>query len=299
MLIQHLAKEMKNVENEPAQCLALSAAANIGGTEIAETLGNCILQVLQNPRSSESVRKKACLALVRIYRENPSTFVLNEQMVEMLMSLLQDHSFGVQLSGASLVLQLMPKNKDGLGKIFPVVLTMLQRIFFEMSVPMDYQYGRNPVPWLVMKYLKILNFKQEWTQEETGRISRVIDVCLQKNDLLLNTKEVHTNMMLLFEAINLVIATRLSEDFMTRSATILGGFLIAKQSNVRYLSLETLTRLVSACTDVIPHLDKHRQTLYLALRDPDNSIRRRTLSLLYVLCTQSTAEEIVSELLNY
>lgn len=299
MLIQHIGKEMKNVENEPAQCLALACAANIGGTEIAETLAPSILQVLNDPKSSEFVKKKAALALVRIYRETPSVFVYTEDVGRMLVGLLQDPNFGVQLSGASLVLVLMYRNSADLDVVYPIAIAQLIKIFFEYTIPLDYNYGRNAVPWLVLKYMRILQYKNKWTEEEVSKISRVIDFCLQKTDLLLNIKEVHANMMLLFESINLVIATQLSNQFLARAAAILGGFLSAKQSNVRYLSLETLTRLVSASPDVIPSLDKHRQTLYLALRDPDNSIRRRALSLLYVLCTPESAEEIVSELLNY
>ena len=298
LLIEHIRKEM-NSDNEAAQCLGLAAAANIGGTEIAETLAPTIMNMLKNGRNGEFVKKKAALALVRLYRETPSTFVYDESVGRVLISLLQDTSFGVQLSGASLVLVLMVRYANDLQKVFPIAIDMLSKIFFQFQVPMDYTYGRNPVPWLVMKYMRILQYKTQWKNDDIAKVSRVIDLCLQKTDLLLGTKEVNSNMMLLFEAINLVIATQMNSQLLSRSAAILGGFLSAKQSNVRYLALETLTRLVSAAPEVIPSLDKHRQTLFLALRDADNSIRRRALSLLYVLCTPESAEEIVSELLNY
>ncbi|KAH0794942.1 AP-2 complex subunit alpha-1-like [Histomonas meleagridis] len=299
LIIEHIRKEMNNVENEPAQCLALCCAANIGGTEIAETLAPSILQVLMSTRSTDFVKKKAALALVRLYRENPSTFVYTPEFGTTVLRLLQDSNFGVQLSGASLVLVLLQKHTNDLQNVFPIAIQMLNKLFFEFNIPLEYTYGRNPVPWLVMKYLRILQFKQEWTEQELSSITKTIEICLQKTNLLLNIKEVNTNMMLLFEAINLIIATHLSQALLVKSATILGGFLSAKQPNVRYLSLETLTRLVGAAPDVIPSLGQHHQTLFIALRDPDNSIRRRALSLLYVLCTQESAEEIVQELLNY
>ena len=297
LIIEHIRKEMNNVEDEPAQCLAISCAANIGGTEIAETLAPTIFQILNSPRSTNFVKKKASLALVRFYREVPSAY--QPEIVGVLLQLLQDSNFGVQLSAASLVLNLLQRHANDFQDVFPIVLQMLVKLFFEFSVPLEYTYGRNPVPWLVMKYLRILQYKHQWNESDISSITRVIDICLQKTNLILNVKEVNTNMMLLFETINLIISTQLSTALLVKSATILGGFLSAKQSNVRYLSLETLTRLVGASPDVIPSLDEHRQTLFQALRDPDNSIRRRTLSLLYVLCTPESAEEIVQELLNY
>jgi AP-2 complex subunit alpha len=299
LLIEHLRKEMKSVENEPAQCLALAAAANIGGTQVAETLAPTILSVLTAARSSEFVKKKAALALVRLYREVPSTFVYTEQVGSVLAQLLQDPNFGVQISGCNLVLVLLVRCQAELQNLFPIALQQLTRIFFEFSIAPEYQYGRNPVPWLVTRYLRILQYKTVWSQDDIAKVTRVIDVCLQKTELTLSVKEINANLMLLFEAVNLIVTTQLTPQFLSRSATILGGFLSAQQSNVRYMSLETLTRLVSAAPDVIPSLDKHRQTLFQALRDPDNSIRRRALSLLYVLCTPESAEEIVAELLNY
>jgi hypothetical protein len=54
------------------------------------------------------------------------------------------------------------------------------------------------------------------------------DVCLQKTELGLSL----SNLMLLLEATNLAVATQMTPQFLSRCATILGGFLSAQQSNV-------------------------------------------------------------------
>lgn len=299
MFIEHFRKEIRNSENEPGQCLAIAAAANIGGREIAEALSGPILQALINPKNSDFVKKTSCLALCRLYRETPSVITLDPSLVEGLNQLLLNVNYGVQLAAASLILVLLPRSQDKMGGILPTALMQLGKVFFDGTVPPDYLYGRNPTPWLILKYMRILQYKQKWDDAETDRITRILDNCLQKTDVSLAVKEVHSNLILLFEAINFIIARQFSAQLMQRSASILGGFLNAKLSNVRYLALETLTRLVQANQAIIPSLDQHRQTLYLALRDPDNSIRRRTLSLLFAVCTKESAEEIVHELLNY
>jgi AP-2 complex subunit alpha len=299
MLIEHFRKEIRNTENEPAQCLALAAAANIGGKDIAETLSGTMLQALQNPKNSNNVKKLACLALCRLYRESPAVIVVDPTLVESLSQLLFTSNLGVQLSAATFIHVLIPKNADAMKGVYSTVLMQLQRVFFDTIMPQEYIYGRNPVPWLILKYLRILQHKQEWDETEVDKITRILDVCLQKTDTSLPVKEVNTNMMLLFESINFIIARKFSEDLLKKTASILGGFLSAQQSNLRYVSLETLTRLVQTQPDIIPTLDQHRQTLYLALRDQDNSIRRRALSLLFAVCTKESAEEIVHELLNY
>lgn len=44
---------------------------------------------------------------------------------------------------------------------------------------------------------------------------------------------------------------------------------------------------------------KHQETVILALRDPDISIRKRALDLLYGMCDRDNSKTIVSELLSY
>ncbi len=44
---------------------------------------------------------------------------------------------------------------------------------------------------------------------------------------------------------------------------------------------------------------RHQKTIISSLRDPDTSIRRKALELLFTMCTESSAREIVGELLGH
>jgi AP-2 complex subunit alpha len=46
-------------------------------------------------------------------------------------------------------------------------------------------------------------------------------------------------------------------------------------------------------------IKEHLQTILVSLRDPDISIRRRALDLMFCLCDQKSATEVVNELLDY
>ena len=46
-------------------------------------------------------------------------------------------------------------------------------------------------------------------------------------------------------------------------------------------------------------LRRHRQSIINSLQDPDISIRRRSLDLLFAMCNHGNAREIVGELLTY
>jgi AP-2 complex subunit alpha len=58
-----------------------------------------------------------------------------------------------------------------------------------------------------------------------------------------------------------------------------------------------MTRMLMV-TDVQDIIKKHQSQIITSLKDPDISIRRRALDLLYGMCDVSNAKDIVEELLQ-
>src|SRR3981189_2819342 len=132
-----------------------------------------------------------------------------------------------------------------------------------------------------------------------------------------NIQQSNAQNAVLFEAINLAIhlasmaedsnETLLTGDMRERDSTaaqllrqvasLLGKFITARETNVRYLGLEAMSHLASH-EESLEYLRKHQQTVLLALRDKDISVRRRALDLLYSMCDASNAKSTVQELLR-
>lgn len=79
---------------------------------------------------------------------------------------------------------------------------------------------------------------------------------------------------------------------------LLGRFILAKETNVRYLGLDAMAHL-AACSSSLTPVKKHQDTIILSLKDRDISVRRRALDLLYSMCDTTNAKTIVGELLRY
>ena len=88
-----------------------------------------------------------------------------------------------------------------------------------------------------------------------------------------------------------------STKLIRQVAALLGKFITARETNVRYLGLEAMAHLASH-DESLDYLRKHQQTVLLALRDKDISVRRRALDLLYSMCDASNAKSTVQELLR-
>ena len=116
------------------------------------------------------------------------------------------------------------------------------------------------------------------------------------------TKNVNKNNAthaVLFEAINLSIHLGQSSETLPQCINLLGRFISIREANIRYLGLDTMARLSQEQPHTLDDLKKHQSTILFSLKDPDISIRRRALDLVYAMCDTATVKETVSELLNY
>lgn len=116
-----------------------------------------------------------------------------------------------------------------------------------------------------------------------------------------NVNKNNADHAILFEAINLVIhyKDKAYETLWKDILVLLGRFISVSESNIRYLALETMSRL-STNEQVSSFLiSKHLSTILYSLRDKDTSIRWRALDLIFVLCDQESATNVVNELLSY
>jgi AP-2 complex subunit alpha len=115
------------------------------------------------------------------------------------------------------------------------------------------------------------------------------------------TKNVqHSNALnaVLFEAIGLAIHLDTNSPLVSLAANLLARFILSKETNVRYLGLDTMAHLAARAESLEP-IKRQQKTIILSLRDKDISVRRRALDLLYSMCDVDNAEVVVEELLRY
>ncbi|KAJ2179409.1 hypothetical protein GGH18_005587, partial [Coemansia sp. RSA 530] len=111
-------------------------------------------------------------------------------------------------------------------------------------------------------------------------------------------QQMNAQYSILFEAIGLGIHLDIDQALMHESAALLGRFITSRETNVRYLGLETMAHL-AAYIDSLEPLKKFQGVITQALRDRDVSVRRRALDLLYSMCDVDNAKPVVNELLRH
>ncbi|EST06060.1 Clathrin/coatomer adaptor, adaptin-like, N-terminal [Kalmanozyma brasiliensis GHG001] len=287
--------EMSEVNN----CLALHAIANIGGTEMAEALAPDVHRLLISPTSRSFVKKKAALTLLRLYRKHPEVIPAEDWALRII-AIMDDDNLGVALAVTSLVMAMAQDHPEAFSSSYQKAVHRMQRIVVEGDFTAEYVYYKVPIPWLQVKLLRLLQY---YPAPDDPNIRNIIETVLEtiitnSQDSPKNVQHNNAQNAILFEAINLAIQLDTESAVVAKAAVLLGKFILSRETNVRYLGLDTMAHL-AACAESLEPIKMHTNTIILSLRDKDISVRRRGVDLLYSMCDVTNAKVIVSELLKY
>ncbi|KAJ7169898.1 adaptin N terminal region-domain-containing protein [Mycena filopes] len=298
LVVNSIRKDLDG-NNEVDNCLALHAIANVGGSEMAEALSEDVHRLLISPTSHSFVKKKAALTLLRLYRKHPDVIPAAEWALR-IVSIMDDEDLGVVICVTSLVMALAQDHLVPFAVCYTKAVDRLNRLVIEHEYSATYAYYKVPSPWLQVKLLRLLQY---YPPSEDPNIRSILHQVLQT--IMNNSAEPSRNVQhnnaqhaILFEAIGLAIHLDTNSPLVGTAAVLLARFISSKETNVRYLGLDTMAHL-AARADSLGPIKKQQDIIILSLRDKDISVRRRALDLLYSMCDVDNSELIVGELLRY
>lgn len=306
LIIQSIKNDLSS-KNPIHVNLALQCIANIGiGREMAETFAPEIPRLLVSGDTIDVVKQSAALCLLRLFRAMPE-MTLSSEWTSRIIHLLNDQHMGVVTAAVSLINSLVYKNPDEYRGCVSLAVSRLSRIVTASSYTdfQDYSYYFIPAPWLSVKLLRLLqNYPPPDDPGVQGRLMECLETILNKAQEPPKLRKVqHSNAKnaVLFEAISLIIHmdSQQTQQILVRACNQLGQFLQHRETNLRYLALESMCLLA---TSEFSHdaVKKHQDTVINALKtERDVSVRQRAVDLLYAMCDKTNAEEIVAEMLKY
>lgn len=283
--------------------LALQCIANIGSKDMAEAFSTDIPRLLVSGETIDVVKQSAALCLLRLFRTHPE-IIPSGEWTSRIIHLLNDQHMGVVTAASSLIEALVKRSPDEYKGCVSLAVSRLSRIVTSSYTDLqDYTYYFVPAPWLSVKLLRLLqNYPPPEDPGVRGRLNECLETILNKAQEPPKSKKVqHSNAKnaVLFEAISLIIHSDSEPNLLVRACNQLGQFLSHRETNLRYLALESMCLLA---TSEFSHeaVKKHQETVINALKtERDVSVRQRAVDLLYAMCDRSNAEEIVQEMLNY
>uniref|UniRef100_A0AC35UIF2 AP-2 complex subunit alpha n=1 Tax=Rhabditophanes sp. KR3021 TaxID=114890 RepID=A0AC35UIF2_9BILA len=283
--------------------LALQCISNVGCRDMADAFVTDLARLLVSGETIDFVKQSAALCLLKLYRSNSDT-VPPTEFATRIVHLLNDAHLGVVTAACSLIDALAKKNPEEYKGCVALAISRLSRIITANYTDLqDYTYYFVPAPWLCVKLLRLLqNYPPPEETTNATKLFECLDGVLNKAQDSLKSKKVqHSNAKnaVLFEAISLIIHLDNEPTLLVRACNQLGTFLSHRETNLRYLALESMCLLA---TSEYSHeaVKKHEATIIQALKtERDVSVRQRAVDLLYAMCDKNNTAEIVSEMLTY
>ncbi|KAL5280684.1 AP2A2 family protein [Megaselia abdita] len=303
LIIQSIKNDLQS-RNPIHVNLALQCIANIGSRDMAESFSNEIPKLLVSGDTMDVVKQSAALCLLRLFRSSPE-IIPGGEWTSRIIHLLNDQHMGVVTAATSLIDALVKKNPEEYKGCVTLAVSRLSRIVTASYTDLqDYTYYFVPAPWLSVKLLRLLQNYNPVTEEPgvRARLNETLETILNKAQEPPKSKKVqHSNAKnaVLFEAINLIIHSDSEPNLLVRACNQLGQFLSNRETNLRYLALESMCHLA---TSEFSHeeVKKHQEVVILSMKmEKDVSVRQQAVDLLYAMCDRGNAEEIVQEMLNY
>ena len=274
--------------NQYIVALALITVGNLCTQDMARDVASDVEKLLR--ANNSYLRKKAALATIRLLRKEPD---LIEHMSERIVGLLKDRSHGVLVSGVQLmieVIKIVPEQADEYRRLVPSLVRLL-RNFISMGYSPEHDVGGITDPFLQVALLQLLGMLGHGNDEASDHMNDVLAQVATNTETAKNAGNA-----ILYQCVMTIMEVVSDSGLKVLAVNILGRFLLNRDNNIRYVALNTLSRVV---TEDIAAVQRHRSTIVDCLKDTDISIRQRALDLIFQLVTDSNVEALTVELLNY
>jgi len=290
MLVTNSLKNDLNHPNQYVVGLALCALGNISSTDMARDLSSECEKLLAS--SNAYIRKKAALCTIRIFRKVPD---LLDQYLDKIGSLLNDRNHGVLCASLALMVEMCEADEEWgtiakLRKYVPNLVRMLKTLVLSGYAP-EHDVNGITDPFLQVKMLRVLHYLGKNDTEASDHMSDILAQVATNTESAKNAGN-----SILYECVLTIMGVESESGLRVLAINILGRFLLNRDNNIRYVALNTLAKVISADMQAV---QRHRNTIVDCLKDPDISIRRRALDLVYLLVNENNIRVLVRELLNY
>jgi len=284
LLINTLQRDL-NSTNHLEVCAALIGISRLVNLEMVPAILPLVLKRLEHPK--EVVRKKAIIALQRFYQLEPSTVADARDTIR---KVLCDSDPSVMGASLHLLHDMARDNPAGSKDLVPSFVSILKQVT-EHRLSRDYDYHRIPAPWLQVKLLQILATLGHADQKASEQMYEVIGDCMRRAD-----SGVNVGYAIVYECVKAIAKIYPNPPLIELAASNISRFISSENHNLRYLGVTGLVQIVQVNPS---YAAEHQIVVVDCLEDPDDTLKRKTLNLLYRMTNPSNCEVIAAKLLYH
>ena len=159
-------------------------------------------------------------------------------------------------------------------------------------LPREFDYHRLPAPWIQTKILEILSYLGENDQEISKTMYEIITTVLKRSD----DSAINVGYALVYQCLRTITRIYPSQELLDLATQTISRFLSSASKNLKYMGIMGLIQIVK----IDPKYTLDYQNMVVdCLEDADDTLKIRTLDLLYKMTNKQNVEPIVDKLLSY
>lgn len=284
MLVNQIQRDM-NSSNQLEICAALHAVCKLVTEDMIPAVIGDVVKLLRH--DMDMVRKKAIGALHRLYQMDKSS--IGDHM-DKIRRAICDRDPSVMGACLPLLYDLSVDDPASYKDLVPSLVSILKQII-EHRLPREFDYHRIPAPWVQMQLLKILAVLGRGDQAASEGMYEVLVDVMRRGDTGINV-----GYAIVYETVRTVTTIYPNPLLLDAAATSISRFIRSDSHNLKYIGIKGLAAIVK---DHPRYAVDHQLAVIDCLEDPDETLKRKTLDLLFRMTNSVNVEFIVEKLLTF
>lgn len=282
LLICTMQKDLQSA-NHLEVCAALTSVCRLVNNEMIPAISPFVFKLLAHPQ--EVVRKKAIVAMNRFHKLDPS-IVLDQK--DQIRKALCDPDPSVMGASLHIFHEIAKVNVQSCKDLVPSFVSILKQIT-EHRLPRDFDYHRMPAPWLQVKLLSILGILGAADQKASEQMYEILQECMRRAD-----SGVNVGYAIIYECVKCITRIYPDQSLLELAASNISRFISSDNHNLKYLGVTGLAQIVQVNAS---YAAEHQMVVVDCLEDPDETLKRKTLDLLFRMTNPQNATVVCDKLM--
>eukprot|EP00927_Polykrikos_kofoidii_P050231 TRINITY_DN44151_c0_g1_i1.p1 TRINITY_DN44151_c0_g1~~TRINITY_DN44151_c0_g1_i1.p1 ORF type:complete len:1023 (+),score=200.07 TRINITY_DN44151_c0_g1_i1:127-3195(+) len=281
LLINTMQRDLQSA-NHLEVCAALTSVCRLVNLEMIPAISPLVFKLLAH--AQDTVRKKAVIAVHRFYKLVPEAVLDHKDAVR---KVLCDQDPSVMGASLHILFEMTKVNPSGCKDLVPSFVNILKQIT-EHRLPRDFDYHRMPAPWLQVKLLSILGILGTADQKSSEQMYEVLQECMRRAD-----SGVNIGYAIIYECVKCITRIYPDRPLLELAAAKISAFISSDSHNLKYLGVTGLAQIVQVNAS---YAADHQMVVVDCLEDPDETLKRKTLDLLYRMTNPQNVIVVVDKL---
>jgi len=284
LLINTLQTDLKS-DNFLEASMALTVTAKLVNSETIPAMLPLVVKLLEHKEGS--VKKKAVMCLHRFHQLDPASIATLGGPIR---KALCDSNISVMAASLNLFLDLCAQKPGAYKDLVPDFVSILKQVI-EHRLPRDYDYHRCPAPWVQLKLLQILAVLGVADKNASEGMYEILREVLKRADIGINV-----GYAIVYECVRTITSIYPDPALIEEAAASISRFITADNHNLKYLGVNALAAIVQIDSK---YAAEHQLVVIDCLEDPDETLKRKTLDLLYSMTNPANVTVIVAKLTQF